>query len=117
MGEPVEEEPLPKPVLTTAVKRRNFLVGLLGWYCVNGLLWFALSGGGFDATDATNSNAICFLLPANILLPIVLGIIKPTRWFALGMLSAIALNFVVALVLGVFVNALCFVPFFFNTGF
>lgn len=119
---PVETEQGPAnatlPVaVPPAVKRRNFLIGFLGWYLVNGALWFILSGATFDATEAQSSGAVCFLFPLNLLLPVLFGVIRVTRWLALGILAALALNFLVSLILGMSFNGLCFVPFFFDTSY
>ncbi len=118
---PVEAEPEhvtstpPPPPVPTAVKRRHLLIGFFGWYLVNGLLWFALTGASFDAAQAP-AQALCLLFAVNFLLPVVLGLSKAARWMALGILAALALNFLVSLLVGTIINGICFVPFFFNTG-
>ncbi len=97
-------EPIPK-----AVKWRDFAIGFVGWFLVNGLLWFLASRLGRGGIG-------CLLFPANLGALIILGVIRRTRWMALGILSALALNFLIALVRNMAFNGLCFIPFFIDTG-
>lgn len=104
-------------VLAT-IRSRDFLIGLVGWFLVNGLLWFMIGNGSFRPSDAETGAtmaAIC-AFPANVGVLLFLTIKKNTRRLAGGMLTAIAINLVIALIIGLSFNATCFVPFFVNTG-
>lgn len=92
----------------TKNKRLKFLGGFISWYLVNGLIAFLLNisydvGGliiwGF------------FVLPANVILLIIFSVVKRLRPVALGVLSSMAANFLITLILtGTIGNAICFVP-------
>lgn len=101
-------------------KRRRWLLagaGFLGWYIVNGLFWLI-----YMQLAVKNPNAIYGLSPyldiamlatvVNVILLIVLALIRRTRWIALGVLGAWAVNLAISLVLGLSFNALCLTPFF-----
>ncbi len=94
----VPDEPLPQ-----RIKWVMIVGGFLGWYALNYLLFL---------WAAPNSGMWLCALPANILLLIILAIIRGTRWIALGILAALALNFVVSLALSLNWNAVCLTPFF-----
>jgi hypothetical protein len=83
-------------------KRPQILYGFVGWYLVNGA--FYLIPGAINFFFA--------LFLANIIVLIVLVLIKETRMVGIGILIALALNFLVSLVLGIFFNGVCFVPFY-----
>ncbi len=93
----------PKPVLTNADKLRRFLIGFLGWWLVNVPLWLLLD---------RVSGAVAFMIPVFIVQVIVLIIMAfVNRWVALGLVAAIALNFIISIFLGLFLNMLCWIPF------
>ena len=73
------------------------IMGFVGWYLVS---WPLVRPLGLNL----------FLL--NIIALIVLALIKTTRRVAGGILIALALNFTISLILGLRLNALCFIPFF-----
>ena len=104
-----------KPSLLDTLRSRQFLAGFFGWYAVNGVVWYILKSGSLEFVgEAILVNAFAF--PINILALIVFSIIKRTRKFGFGLLAAIALNLLLSILLGVFFNGICFVPFFFNTN-
>lgn len=89
----------------------QFAAGFLGWYFVMALFYGLL----FRDTGTSTSNEgliICsgLIFPLQVIL--LIFSIKDRYDFGWGMLSAIGVNFVISLVLGLFTNALCFVPFF-----
>lgn len=96
--------------MDSEIKRKwlKFLGGFVGWYLVNGLIAFLL--------DVSNDLGGLILwgfivLPANIILLIIFSVVKKFRPVALGMLSSMAANFLVTLILtGTIGNAICFVP-------
>ncbi len=101
------QPPAPPAVpIPRVIKWRDFLIGFVGWFLINGLLWL----------EAPNMEVGCITFPANLGLLITLAVIRRTRWVALGILSALALNFVIALIRGMAFNGICFVPFFVNSG-
>ncbi len=119
---PVPPEPTKGPADTglAVSKRRRWLLagaGFIGWYIVNGLFWLI-----YVQFPVKDPNAIYGLSPylnmamlatvINVILLIVLALIRRTRWIALGVLCALALNFAVSLVLGLSFNAFCLTPFF-----
>jgi len=80
-------------------------IGFVAWYVINGLIWLGgTSNYGFFLA--------IFTLPGNLIVLLICAITPRLRRVALGILIAIALNLVITLVLGMFTNALCFVPFF-----
>jgi hypothetical protein len=81
-----------------------FITGFLGWFVVAGLLFYQ------QGYQIYMLNLICF--PVTIISVIGLAIIRDSRWFAFGILAALAVNFIISLILGVMENGLCFVPFF-----
>src|SRR5512138_356344 len=101
-------------------KRRRWLLagaGFLGWYIVNGLFWliykqfpFLDPAGIYGLSPYLNMAMLATVI--NVVLLIVLALIRRTRWIALGILAAWALNFAISLVLGLSFNGLCLTPFF-----
>ena len=115
LGVKVPEKPpaAPKivpPPLSTAAKRREFMIGFVGWWVVNGALWLGLTGGEGLGPGGFGIILNLLLFPANLLMLIVLAFIR--RWIALGGLAAIAVNLLIALIMGVALAGFCFIPFF-----
>lgn len=78
----------------------------MGWYFVNSLFLYG-------SPNTSGYNLLWIISPiVNIVVLLIFAIVKPLRQVALGMLIAMALNLFISLVLGMFFNALCFVPFF-----
>ena len=104
-GPKVEPQP---PPLTRNEKIFRFLVGFLGWYAVNGLLWYLVG----NPNEGENFILLLCSFPANVLALLVLSLAKRTRLIGFGVLAAVALNLLISLILGVLQNAFCFVPFY-----
>jgi hypothetical protein len=109
---------LAKPfvALSRRAKIADFTIGFVGWYALNGVAWFLVAQQpGFtlqgNAIESYGFIGLC-LWPANVLALIVLAVARPGRWIALGLLAAIASNFIIALILGASTGAYCFIPFF-----
>ena len=105
--------PSPKPAFTLTPDQQNWLkfaIGFVGWYLLNGLFWLAV--GGASGNYGYNMALGIFTLPANIIVLIVLTLIRRTRWVAVGIGAALAVNFIISLFLGVVFNAMCLFPFF-----
>ena len=89
----------------------HFVGGFVGWFLVNGLLYW-ISYGGMGRTSQPNQ-LFCIILPANVFTFIVLIVIKETRQIGWGMLSAIGLNILISTMIGSIFNAVCMIPFFY----
>src|SRR5574341_783869 len=100
-----------KPPITTRQKYVDLIIGFVGWYVVNTSVWFWLLEGSrlSDGTGLAIA-ANLFILPPNMIALIILAFVR--RWVALGVLAALGFNFLISIVVGLFVNAMCFVPFF-----
>jgi hypothetical protein len=112
---PIAPAPTAQPgkQLTRNEKRRDFLIGFVGWYVVNGTIWLLLSRGksspyGLAQTSATFYNI--FIMVGNLgVLLIITGI---RRSVAVGILASYAVNFVIAMIFGLMFQAACWIPFF-----
>ena len=108
-----KKPPEPQSVFEKGIE---VVVGMFGWYVVNGITWFlflppsrsSLQGGYGAEIDIFSLG----LIPFNIIFLMILGSIPRTRMIALGILMALALNFLISLLLGMTMNAFCFIPFF-----
>jgi hypothetical protein len=106
--------------LSHAQKILHFAIGFVGWFIVNGAIWawqgLEVYGPSYwspliRGTLAGNSGLLWFLLlPTNIGALFLLALIR--RWIAFGVLTALAVNLVITLILSMFLNALCGIPFF-----
>ena len=93
----------------------QFVGGLLGWFLVNYAAYWLFFGGKEATTQAFELNLLaCLILPANVILFIVLVLKRATRQIAWGMLTAIGMNFIASQILGLSLNAICMVPFFYQ---
>jgi len=104
----------PKRQLTRNEKIRDFLFGFVGWWVINALVWFAVMS---DYVNSMGENVLLIFLlgiPVFYLAQLITLIILASRrgWIALGIVSAMALNLVITLILGLTFNATCFIPFF-----
>ena len=88
-------------------KRIELLIGFIGWFVINGVLW-AIAAGTPVGLAYLPPNLILF--PANVLVLIILA--RTRRWVALGVLIALAVNLLITLIMGVVIAGFCFVPFF-----
>jgi hypothetical protein len=99
------------PVVKWPEKNKSVLVGFFGWYVLNGLFW--LSQGNPSMTSLWRAQiANVFIFPLNLLTLLILAAIKSTRKIALGILIALAVNLFLSLLVGAFLNGVCFVPFY-----
>ena len=109
----VKKIPQPQSVFGKGIE---VFIGLLGWYIVNGIAWFLLLPPSRSSYQNGYGMEIALfsmgLIPFNMILLMVFGSISRTRMIALGMLMAMALNFLISLLLGMTMKAFCFIPFF-----
>jgi hypothetical protein len=89
------------------------VIGFVGWYVLNILMWMLFGAIPGDELGQTGI-LIILVFPIHILVLFVLIAIKSTRKFAYGAVVAIAVNFIISLVMGMITNAVCFVPFIFR---
>ena len=105
----LEENIRPDP----RVKWILFAVGFFGWYIFNTKAWFSVMENGPDKQGYYPLFNLV-MLPANLLILFILAKIHRTRWAAFGILAAVAVNFLISLILGLGNNAICFIPFLFK---
>jgi hypothetical protein len=91
-------------------KYNDFAIGFAGWYLLNGLAWL-LVGYEYGWLEGTYGIPNLLLFPANAILLIIFLVMR--RWIGLGILGALALNLLIALVMGILINGACAVPFWF----
>ena len=108
---PSETEP---PALATTKQNGQrqwiqFTAGFLGWFIIYGLIWWKMVP--IELPGAVFWYDLC-LLPINMILMIVLAVSKKTRLIGLGILAAMAVNLIIALLMGVGLDAIFNVPFF-----
>jgi hypothetical protein len=108
---PVNESP-PVVELSRNEKIRDFAIGFLGWYIINGALWLIINPGPLNEGSFANGLLGCITFPLNIIALIIFAAIKRTRWIAFGILCALALNLVISLIIGMSLNGWCFIPFY-----
>jgi len=115
---PSDQLPIKTPPTRLFKRCLQFAIGFLGWFTVNGLLWGAVSLIGSTSNRIPGFLSVvpillwCFSFPLNIAAFIVLLVFKRSRLIAWGILTAVALNILVSLILSAFQNAMCFAPFF-----
>ena len=97
------------PKLYIITKRIDAASGFVGWFLINGLVWGSTDGG-----EALIIPILCFSV--NVITLFILAAIPPTRWIALGILAAWAINFILSMIFGVIGNGSCLVPFFIESG-
>ena len=115
--------PEPTGPSENATSLRSFLkkyyqqiIGFLGWYVVNGIFWLLKLEGKPVSYYPENAFFLIITLPVNLLILIILAAIKWTRPIAFGILLAMAVNFVIDLILGNFFAGACLLPFFLDMG-
>jgi hypothetical protein len=101
----------PKIYTTRNQKALDFAIGFLGWCLINallfGLLIYVLQALPTDTQDSALGLVLLGLpLLINVTALIVLGMTR--RWIALGALAAFALLLVGALLVGLFIYAVCY---------
>lgn len=88
----------------------KFVLGFLGWYLVVGLIYGLVM---IDDPQGYGALIISLLVfPAQIIALFILFLVKRFRKIGWGVLSAIAVNLLISLIIGLNFNALCFIPFF-----
>ena len=90
-----------------------FAAGFSSWIIINSLIWQSVAGDvryGFDAEFYALT--YLFIVPINLFILLVLFVLKKTRPFAWGILTAIGVNFLISMALGLTYNAYCMIPFF-----
>ena len=96
--------------LTFLDQESDQILGFVGWYALNIVIWTLFGARPGDELGETGV-MLLLVFPFHILVLFMLLVIKSTRKFAYGAVAAIAVNFVMSLVMGLITNALCFVPF------
>ena len=106
MAQPTNPPPEP---LTRNDKLLDFAIGFVGWWIVNMGAWLWLTHG--TLRDAGPDAGICngILLPANVVALFILAVTR--RYIALGVLATYAVNFLIAVIVGVSLNGTCWIPF------
>jgi len=92
-----------EPEIDSDKKWTLFVTGFLGWYGINGIFWLIVSLNPFYNL---------LILPVNVLALIIFALNRTKRWISLGILSALAVNLFISLVMSLQFNAICFIPFF-----
>lgn len=82
----------------------EFVAGFLGWYLVSGLIYAA--GRGQETLIICSG----LLFPVNVVFLILF--LRKQPQLGWGMLSALGVNLVISLILGLSTSAFCFIPFF-----
>lgn len=101
----------PKIYTTRNEKILDFVIGFVGWYVLNGVLYAALIFI-VQAMPGDSQDSVVGLMLVG--LPLLINIVALTllaftrRWIALGALAAFGLLLVGALILGLFIYAVCF---------
>ena len=98
--------------------KRVIDAGFGGWFLVNGLLWGWIFGLDSQAMGGNEEGYFLFIIPfpLNIAFVIVLARNIKFRPIAGGILAALAVNLVVSLVRGIYLNGFCLIPFFFSSA-
>ena len=103
---------LERKVYTTRNEKvLDFVIGFVGWFLVNGLL-YGCSILILQAVDSSTSDSILALLLGLIPLLVNIGALIffafTRRWIALGILAAFALVLVGVLLIGIVLYVICF---------
>jgi hypothetical protein len=107
---PAEPAAKPKDVLTRNEKIRDFLIGFVSWYVVNGVIWMLISYTSSNAPLVGIWILNIWVLPVNLLVLIILAFVR--RWVAWGIVASYAVNFLIAMIFGLILQAACWIPFF-----
>jgi len=91
-------------------KTLKFVVGFLGWFAINTLVYALINLGGRTRYLGYDIILWAFVLLVNLVMLTVLATLKKTRWIALGVLSALAVNFAVSILFLSASDAYCFIP-------
>ncbi|HNP88854.1 MAG: hypothetical protein JST60_17880 [Chloroflexi bacterium SZAS-1] len=89
----------------------DFVIGFLGWYLLNALLY----GGTitllsmFDSSNSQNVAALGLLaLPLLLNIGALVGLGMWRRWIAFGALAAFGIALLMVLILGILIYAVCY---------
>jgi hypothetical protein len=100
-----------KAYATRNEKVLDFVLGFVGWFLVNGLLYgcsiVILQVGLFETSDSLLA-VLLGLLPLLLNIAVVILFAFTRRWIALGILAAFALVLLGVLLLGLLVYAICY---------
>ena len=92
---------------------RDFLIGFIGWYAVNGLFWWRMMSNCQSSVGCgENIFFNLVILPANLAVMIVLALIPRTRRIANGVAATYVVNFALGLLANAVTAGVCWVPFF-----
>ena len=102
-----------KVYTTRGEKILDFVIGFVGWYLVNGLMYTLLVWllGFMDPTTQSSLAALVLLV-----LPLVINVVAliffgfTRRWIALGALASFGALLALVIVLGLLAAAFCFGP-------
>ena len=101
---------------TKEEKRRDLIIGVVGFFVINGVLVCSSSLlGGLVNNSSLDFNiieTITFILaciPFLINIGLIIYFAFTRAWIALGMLAALAVLFALAIVAGIFLTIACFV--------
>ena len=102
-----------KEYTTRNEKILDFVIGFLGWYLLNGLLYACLifGLGQLDSSVAGSDNIgglALLALPLLLNIGALVGLGMWRRWIALGALGAFAAALLMVLLLGILVYAVCY---------
>jgi hypothetical protein len=124
--QPPDPAPIPpndRPTETTQPASKykrawKFAAGFLGWYMLLAAVYYLLAPttGISPAGDVVVPMILSGLLfPLQVVGLILLFAFKKNRNIGWGMLSALGVNLVISLMLGLVYNGVCFIPFFMPT--
>ncbi len=99
------QAPAARPPAPPFYRQIDFWLGFTGWYLANGLVWQGMGGASGERVILNG-----LILPANLVALLIAAFIR--RRFAGGMLAAVAVNLIIAILVGAFMNATCAIPFF-----
>jgi hypothetical protein len=110
LGTEAPEEPLtPMPSvaeldgpMTRNEKLRDFLIGLVGWYVVNGAIWLMLFRGRPIVAEYSGWAATIYALfiTAGNLIAVLIIFARRRGWMALGILATYPFNLLLAMIFG-----------------
>jgi hypothetical protein len=114
MQPPPSQPPLAAPRQSKKIRWILFAVGFVAFFVINSLGLAVLNfvpnylNGQLEFLNPLVSLTGWLCLLFDLVLISVLSFIPGTRWFAFGFLTAMALSFVISLILAIFVLILCF---------
>jgi len=88
----------------------DFVIGFVGWFLINGLLYtcsFVLLSNGTIDTEQEILPIVLLALPLLINIAALIFFAFTRRWIALGALAAFGLTLVGGLLIGLFIYTVC----------